>query len=50
MMDALKNPDNAPVKRDTKAERLAPKPMRPDFMSKLNSMAAAHAARQKKKG
>lgn len=49
MKDALKNPDNAPVKRDTKAERLSPKPLRPDFMQRLDQMAAAHAARQKKK-
>lgn len=47
MMNALKNPENAPPKPKGK---FALGPLRPDFMSKLNTMAAAHNARQKAKG
>lgn len=44
--DAVKNPENEAPKPKGK---FALGPLRPDFMQKLDQMAAAHAARQKKK-
>lgn len=47
MMGALKNPDNAPPKRDTKAARLAPKPLGKNFMADLDRVARGGPARER---
>ena len=47
MMGALKNPDNAPPKRDTKAARLAPKPLGKNFMADLARVARGGPARER---